>query len=76
MRHPLLIALAALITAPAAVAAQGLSLAGRAGTTGLGGEVILSLAPKLALRGGVGAIPFDIDVEMGRRAACQCQAAR
>lgn len=53
--------------APSTASAQGLSLAGRAGTTGVGGEVMLSLAPKLALRGGVGVIPLELDVAMGRQ---------
>lgn len=74
MRRTLLFALVALATefvalatSPGAAAAQGFSIAGRAGTTGAGGEVILSLAPKLSLRGGVGVIPLDFDVDMGRQ---------
>lgn len=59
--------LVGLATAPAVASAQGFSIAARAGTTGAGGELILSLAPKLSLRGGVGVIPLDFDLDMGRQ---------
>lgn len=67
MRRLLLLTLAVLASTPVAAHAQGLSIAARAGTTGAGGELILSLAPKLSLRGGVGVIPFDVEVERGRQ---------
>lgn len=63
--HALLVI--ALAISPAAASAQGFSIAGRAGSTGVGGELILSLAPKLSIRGGVGVIPLEFDVEMGRQ---------
>lgn len=52
---------AALILVPAAVQAQGFAIAGRAGTLGAGGEAALGLGPNLAIRGGIGLIPLEID---------------
>jgi hypothetical protein len=51
--------------APSAVAAQGVSIAPKAGSTGFGGDLILSLAPKLALKGGVGFSLVEFDVDLG-----------
>lgn len=52
---------AALVLVPAAVQAQGFAVAGRAGTLGLGAEAALGLGPKLAIRGGVGLMPLEVD---------------
>jgi hypothetical protein len=51
--------------APSAVAAQGVSIAPKAGSTGFGGDLILSLAPKLALKGGVGFSLVEFDLDLG-----------
>src|SRR5688572_25485744 len=58
------IALAALIAvmAPAA-SAQNFSVGARAGTTGLGGEVSVGLGRMLAIRGGVGFVPYEYNDE-------------
>ncbi len=55
----------ALVVGPSVASAQGVSVAGRIGSTGVGGDLILSLAPKLALKGGVGFLPIDADVHLG-----------
>ena len=44
---------------PVGVAAQGIAVAPKVGTTGIGADLILSLAPKLALKGGVGFTLID-----------------
>jgi hypothetical protein len=42
------------------VAAFGqLGVAARAGTLGIGGEVSYAIAPRLSIRGGIGALPFE-----------------
>lgn len=55
-------ALAALlaIALPGAASAQ-LSVGARAGTLGLGGEVSLGLTRMLAIRGGIGVVPYEYD---------------
>lgn len=55
----------ALAATPCAAAAQGVSVAPKVGTTGVGVDLVLSLAPKLALKGGVGFMPLDFDVDLG-----------
>ncbi len=54
--------------APSALAAQGVAIAPKVGSTGVGGDLILSLAPKLALKGGVGfsLVEFDLDLDNQR----------
>jgi len=47
---------------PHTLSAQGLALAGRAGTLGLGAEAAVGLGERLALRGGVGLLPFEPSV--------------
>lgn len=56
------VALAALIAvmAPAA-SAQNFSVGARAGTLGLGGEVSVGLGRMIALRAGVGVVPYEYD---------------
>ena len=61
----LLIAATLVGLAPSAIAAQGVSIAPKAGSTGFGGDVILSLAPKLALKAGVGFSLVEFDVDLG-----------
>lgn len=61
----LLIALTLLGLVPSTVAAQGVSIAPRVGSTGFGGDLILSLAPKLALKGGVGLSLVEFDIDLG-----------
>lgn len=55
----LVAALAAL--APSALSAQGISIAPKVGTTGLGGDIVVGLTPKLAIKGGVGFIPVTYE---------------
>ena len=56
------VVLAALIAlAVPAVASAQLSVSGRAGTLGLGGEVSFGLGRMLALRGGLGFIPYTYE---------------
>lgn len=62
---------AALVAAPAALAAQGFGVAGRVGTLGIGAEGALGLGPSFVVRGGLGLMPFtpsttidDIDFEL------------
>lgn len=50
---------AAMLIAPQALTGQGIAVAGVAGTTGLGGSLILGLAPKLNLRTTIGVIPGE-----------------
>lgn len=68
------IAVAALAAAAVVVGeaqAQGVAIGARAGTLGLGGEAAIGLGSRLAIRGGVGVIPYkptftisDIDWEV------------
>ncbi len=55
---------AALVLAPQGIAGQGFAVAGIAGTTGLGGSVILGLAPKLNFRTSIGVIPGDPSIDV------------
>ena len=50
---------ALLLVVPAAVSAQGLGLAARAGTLGVGPEVALGLSDGFVIRGGIGVTPFE-----------------
>lgn len=62
MKKPLLAAsLVAAVALPATAEAQGLGVAGRVGTLGLGGEVAVGLSDRVVLRGGVGVSPLDVD---------------
>lgn len=64
--RPLASALVALLlVGPSAAAAQGVSVGPKFGSTGLGGDLVLSLAPKLSLKGGIGFLPFEFDLDMG-----------
>jgi hypothetical protein len=56
------VALAALfaVMMPAAASAQ-ISVGARAGTLGLGGEVSVGLGRMLAVRGGIGVVPYEYD---------------
>jgi hypothetical protein len=49
------------LSGPPALTAQGLAIAGRIGTLGLGGEVALGLSHVLVLRGGFGVFPYEYD---------------
>jgi len=51
---------AALLTLPGAVEAQGIGIAARAGTLGIGAEGALGLTDKFVIRGGVGLMPLEI----------------
>lgn len=51
----------ALLALPSAVLAQGIGVAGRAGTVGIGAEGALGLNDALVIRGGVGLMPFEVD---------------
>lgn len=72
MRKSILTLSTALFLAvPAAVSAQGLGIAARAGTLGVGAEIALGLTNWFVIRGGAGLMPFepstsieDIDVTL------------
>ena len=64
MRKLCAAAVAFLILAPAPAQAQGFAISGHAGTIGVGGGVIIGVAPKLNLRGMFGLIPGDPEVEI------------
>jgi len=55
------LAAATLLAVPSFAEAQ-FGLAGRAGTLGLGAEAALGVGERLVLRGGVGFMPFELDV--------------
>lgn len=64
MRKLVVVAVAFLILAPAPAHAQGFAISAHAGTIGVGGGVILGVAPKLNLRVMFGSIPGDPEVEI------------
>ena len=59
MRRLLHLLLIGALFAPVAASAQGLAIAGHAGTLGLGGSVILGLSPRLNVRGTFGVVPTE-----------------
>jgi hypothetical protein len=61
IRKNLVLAAALSLSLPALAGAQDFALAGRAGTIGLGAEAAVSFGGRLALRGGVGLTPVEID---------------
>jgi len=70
-KHVLTVLVAACALVPAPSRAQGLGLAARAGTLGLGSEAAIGVTDRIVLRGGFGVNPFDpsatlddIDVEL------------
>jgi hypothetical protein len=46
---------------PGTAAAQGLGIALKGGSTGLGGDLVVGLTDKLAIKGGVGFLPFTYE---------------
>lgn len=50
---------ALLAAAPTTLSAQGFAVGARAGTLGIGAEGAVSLGSRLALRGGLGLLPFE-----------------
>lgn len=48
---------------PLALSAQTVGVGVRAGTLGLGGEVTVRVTNNIALRGGYGVVPFDLNAE-------------
>lgn len=54
-------ALLAALSLPITLGAQGLALAARAGTLGLGGEAALGLGSRIVVRGGYGVMPFEYE---------------
>ncbi len=64
MRKLCAAAVAFLILAPAPTQAQGFAISGHAGTIGVGGGVIIGVAPKLNLRGMFGLIPGDPSINV------------
>ncbi len=54
-------ALFAALLLPIPLSAQGIALAARAGTLGLGGEAALGLGSRLVVRGGYGVMPYEYD---------------
>ncbi|MFQ5537164.1 MAG: hypothetical protein ACE5GJ_06895 [Gemmatimonadota bacterium] len=60
MRKSILAAAAALMLAmPVSLFAQGLAVAARGGTLGVGAEAALGLSSNFAIRGGIGLMPFE-----------------
>jgi hypothetical protein len=59
MRKHVLTLVAACGLSPVAAHAQGLGLAARAGTLGLGAEAAIGVTDRIVLRGGFGVNPFD-----------------
>lgn len=51
---------AALIALPGALSAQGIGVAGRAGTLGIGAEGALGLSDAIVVRGGIGLMPLEL----------------
>ena len=64
MRKLCAAAVAFLILAPAPAQAQGFAISGHVGSIGVGGGVILGVAPKLNLRGVFGFIPGDQSINV------------
>jgi hypothetical protein len=64
MRRFLPLLIAGAMAAPLAVSAQGFAVAGQAGTMGVGGSVILGVAPKINLRGTFGYIPTEVTMSV------------
>lgn len=60
-RSVLLATLALLLTVSVSATAQGVGIAARAGTLGLGGEAALGLGDRLVIRGGVGVLPWEVE---------------
>lgn len=58
-KHVYALLTAAVFALPAIASAQGLGIAGRVGTLGLGGEAALGVGDQLVVRGGMGLIPFE-----------------
>jgi len=54
--------LGVLLTAPAAVSAQGLGFGAFAGTLGIGGEAAIGVTDRFVVRGGYGFIPYEPSV--------------
>ena len=50
--------------APTPVQAQGVSVGVNAGTTGVGGNVVIGLTSKLGIRAGLGVLPFTYDGDL------------
>jgi len=53
-------ATAALVALPGTLQAQGIGVAGRAGTIGVGAEGALGLSDALVIRGGIGLMPLEL----------------
>ncbi len=64
MRKLVTAAAAFVILTPVPAQAQGFAISGHIGSTGLGGGVIIGVAPELNLRGMVGLIPGDPAIEV------------
>lgn len=56
----LVVTAAALIALPGALAAQGIGVAGRAGTLGIGAEGAVGLTDAFVIRGGIGLMPLEL----------------
>ncbi len=56
----LVVTAAALITLPGALAAQGIGVAARAGTLGIGAEGAVGLTDAFVIRGGIGLMPLEL----------------
>lgn len=56
----LVLTTAAMIALPGALSAQGIGIAGRAGTLGVGVEGALGLTEGLVIRGGIGLMPVEL----------------
>ncbi|HUF50697.1 MAG TPA: hypothetical protein VMN60_07690 [Longimicrobiales bacterium] len=61
MMRKFLIAAVAVLVVPIAAPAQSLGVSARAGSLGIGGELSLGLTGRLAVRGGIGVLPFEVN---------------
>lgn len=52
------------VAAPPSIHAQGVSLGVQAGTTGLGGNVVVGLTSKLGIRAGLGVLPVSFEGDL------------
>lgn len=62
------LAAAALAAAPCNASAQGFGVAARAGTLGLGAEAAVGIGESVAVRGGLGLVPFELDATIDEMA--------
>jgi len=64
----LVLSAAAIVAGPVAASAQGFGVAARAGTLGLGAEAAVGLGESVAVRGGLGLVPFELNATIDEMA--------